>query len=296
LGTGYPRIPGHEVYGLVDKLGAGVIQFKEGEHIGVGWFGGAACEGGNCKSCVAGSRVCCEKGLVTGAHLDGGYAEYMIARQDSIAKLPSDLTPEKAAPLMCAGITMYNALRNSKAKAGDVVVISGIGGLGHLGIQYASKMGFDVVATSRDASKKDLAHKLGAHHYIDASKEDVTGAIQKLGGAKVIIYTATSGKGLETILPALAVEGEVIMVAALNEPVAINTTTLLFKRASIKGWASGDNRDIQDTVAFSKLTNINPMVEVYTWDKVHEAFDRMMDSKAEFRVVMSGGWDKVTVK
>jgi len=191
---------------------------------------------------------------------------------------------------------MFNALRNSRAKPGEVVVISGIGGLGHLGIQYAAKMGYVVVATSRDACKKDLAHKLGAHHYIDTSKDDVTGTLQKLGGAKVVIYTATSPKGLEKLLPALTIEGEVIMVAALHEPVTFDSNTILFKRASIKGWTSGDNRDIQDTIAFSKLTNISPMIEVYTWDKVHEAFDRMMESKAEFRVVMSGGWDKVTIQ
>jgi len=196
---------------------------------------------------------------------------------------------------MCAGITMFNAIRNSKARAGDLVVISGIGGLGHLGIQYASKMGYTVAVTSRDSSKKELAFKLGAHHFIDLSKEDVTTTIQKLGGANLIVYTASSSKGLSPLIPALAIEGEIIIVAALAEPLSIDSVILLFKKASLKGWSSGDNKDIEDTFNFSKLTNIEAMIETFTWDQALQAWDRMMSSKAEFRVVLSGSWDKVTI-
>jgi len=293
--TGFPRIPGHEIYASVDKLGPGVTEYKEGDHVGVGWFGGVNC-GGHCNSCSSGHRVCCEQGLVTGAHLDGGYAEFVIVREHAISHLPAGLSPEKAAPLMCAGLTMFNSLRNSKARPNDLVVISGIGGLGHLGIQYAAKMGFRVVATSRDSSKKDLALKLGAHHYIDSSKEDVTAILKSLGGVNLVIYTATGSKGLAQILPALNVTAEVFMVAALHEPLSIDSNLLLSKRASLRGWCSGDNKEAADTISFSVLTNVYPMVEVFPFSQANEAFDRMMSTKAEFRVVLSGGWDKVNVQ
>jgi len=207
-----------------------------------------------------------------------------------------ELLRKKTAPLMCAGMTMFNSIRNSKARPGDVVVISGVGGLGHLGIQYANKMGYTVVVTSRDSSKKILALKLGAHHFIDTSVDDVTGCIMKLGGAKLVIYTATSSKGLAPLVNALTTEGELFLVAALTEAVTIDTLGLLFKRASIRGWASGDNKDIEDTVAFSKLSHIEPMIETFPWDQINTAFDRMMSAKAEFKVVMSGSWDKVNVQ
>jgi len=236
------------------------------------------------------------EGLVTGAHSDGGYAEYTIVRLDAIARLPSGIPPEKTAPLMCAGMTMFNAIRNSKARPPDVVVISGVGGLGHLGIQYASKMGFRVVVTSRDSSKKDLALKLGAHHYIDTSTDDITASINKLGGAKLVVYTATTSKGLSPLVSALAVEGEIFLVASLTEPVTIDTLALLFKRSSIRGWASGDNKDLEDTIAFSNLHHVEPMVETFPWDQANPAFDRMMSAKAEFKVVLSGSWDKVIVQ
>jgi D-arabinose 1-dehydrogenase-like Zn-dependent alcohol dehydrogenase len=295
LGTGFPRVPGHEIFGTVHKLGPGVTTLNEGDTVGSGWFGGANC-GGDCKSCITANRVCCQKGLVNGAHSDGGYAEYTIVRLDAIARFPHGTSPEKTAPLMCAGMTMFNSIRNSKARPGDVVVISGVGGLGHLGIQYANKMGYTVVVTSRDSSKKILALKLGAHHFIDTSVDDVTGCIMKLGGAKLVIYTATSSKGLAPLVNALTTEGELFLVAALTEAVTIDTLGLLFKRASIRGWASGDNKDIEDTVAFSKLSHIEPMIETFPWDQINTAFDRMMSAKAEFKVVMSGSWDKVNVQ
>jgi len=294
LGGGFPRVPGHEIIGIVNKIGPGVTTLQEGDTVGVGWFGGANC-GGNCRPCITANRVCCEKGLVTGTHSDGGYAEFTISRLDSTAKLPAGISPDKTAPLMCAGMTMFNSIRNSKARPGDVVVITGIGGLGHLGIQYAAKMGFTVVATSRDSSKKELAFKLGAHHFIDSAVDDIVGTLKKLGGAKLIVYTATSSKGLGPLLPALAVEGEVILVAALSEPITLESTLLLFKRASLKGWASGDNKDIEDTFAFSKLNNVESMVETFPWDHATQAWDRMLSSKAEFKVVLSGSWDKVNV-
>jgi len=293
--SGFPRIPGHEIIGTVHKIGAGVTSLQEGDTVGVGWFGGANC-GRNCRSCITANRVCCEKGLVTGVQSDGGYAEYCIVRLDAIAKLPAGISPEKTAPLMCAGMTMYNSIRNSKARPGDLVVISGVGGLGHLGIQYAAKMGFNVVVSSRDSSKKELAFKLGAHHFIDISSEDVTASIQKLGGANLVVYTATSSKGLSPLVNALAVGGEIILVAALTEPLSIDSIALLFKRASLKGWASGDHKDLEDTFAFSRLTQVEPMVETFSWDQGNPAYDRMLSSKAEFKVVLSGSWDKVIIQ
>jgi len=289
LGGGFPRVPGHEIAGRVAKLGPGVNLFKEGELIGVGWFGGGC---GGCNYCRSGRRVCCSKGgVATGSTVDGGYAEYCLANADACARIPEGTDQAKVSPLMCAGITVFNALRHSKASPGDVVAVYGVGGLGHLGIQYANKMGYQTVAISRDHTKKELAFALGAKHYIATATEDIATSLEKLGGAKVVLYTATSGQGLEPLVKGLAAEGEIIMVAALHEPIPIDSTILLHKRASIRGWSSGDNKDVEDTIHFSNLTGVNAKVEIYPFSKVNEGFARMLSADAQFRVVLQGGWE-----
>jgi len=286
FGLGFPRVPGHEIAGVVDEVGPHVTKVKKGDRVGVGWYGSSC---GSCVNCVEDELVCCQKSTSTGVHADGGYAEYTIAREDAVARIPDGLEFSQAGPLMCAGITTFNALRNSGARGGDVVAIVGVGGLGHLGVQFANKLGFKVVAISRGGDKKELSLKLGAHHYIDTKSQDPAPELQKLGGAKVILYTATNGDGINDLIGGLKVGGKILVVAALA-PVPINTIKLIGMNGSIQCWASGDARDSEDTLKFALLTGVHPMIEKFKFSQANEAFKHMLSNNARFRVVLEG-WD-----
>ena len=284
-GIQYPRVPGHEVAGVIDAVGPGVTGWEPGQHVGVGWNGGYC---GECDNCRRGNFFACVKGQVTGLTFDGGYAEYMIAPISGVARMPEDLSPVEAAPLMCAGITTFNALRNSGARGGDVVAILGLGGLGHLGVQYAAKMGFHTVGIARGQDKAPLAKKLGAAVYIDSTSQDPAAELQKLGGAKVILATATNGEAMSAVQGGLGVGGTLIIVGAA-ESMQVSPVGLLLTNRSIKGWNSGMSIDSQDTLAFSARTGIRSMNETYPFEKVAEAYDRMLSGKARFRVVLEIG-------
>jgi D-arabinose 1-dehydrogenase-like Zn-dependent alcohol dehydrogenase len=280
----YPRVPGHEVIGTVDALGDGVAGWQLGQRIGVGWHGGNC---GYCDACRRGDAFACETTtLVTGVTHDGGYADYMIAPASALARVPDDLSAIEAAPLMCAGITTFNALRNSDARPGEVVAVLGIGGLGHLGVQFAAKLGFKTVAIARGADKAPLARQLGAHHYIDSEAEDPAAALQKLGGAKVILATATSGAAMSAVQGGLAVRGT-LMIIGVPDRLDINPLPLILGSRSVKGWYSGTSIDSQQTLTFSALTGVRSMNEIYPFAKVAEAYDRMMSGRARFRVVLT---------
>ena len=283
-GITYPRVPGHEVIGRVDAVGAEVHGWEQGERAGVGWHGGNC---GYCRSCRHGDTFACEtENLVTGITHDGGYGEYMIAPANSVAHVPEGLAATDAGPLMCAGITTFNALRHSGAGAGDLVAVHGIGGLGHLAVQYARKLGFETVAVARGADKADFARELGAHHYIDSDAEDAAAALQKLGGAKAILATVTSGEAMGAIQGGLGVNGTLMVIGAVPSLNA-DTLFLLRGRRSIKGWYSGVARDSEDTLAFSQLNGVKSMNEVYPLSRVAEAYERMMSGRARFRVVLT---------
>ncbi|MCG5072327.1 alcohol dehydrogenase [Paraburkholderia tagetis] len=285
-GLQYPRVPGHEIAGVVEKLGAGIEDWQVGQRVGVGWHGGHC---GHCESCRRGDFVLCKSALVPGISYDGGYAQYMVAPQEALARMPDDLADVDAAPLLCAGITTFNALRRSGALAGDVVAILGIGGLGHLGVQYAHKMGFVTVAIARGNDKAPLARQLGAHHYIDSEAQNVAEALQALGGARVILATATSGKAMSAAIGGLGVNGKLIMVGVSEEPVEVPITQFIMGRNSVQGWPSGTAADSQDTLAFSALSGVKPMIEEYPLSRAAEAYERMMSGKARFRVVLVPG-------
>ncbi len=282
-GLEYPRIPGHEIAGIIEEMGSGVEGWKQGQRVGVGWHGGHC---GRCEPCRRGDFVLCQRGLVPGISYDGGYAEYMIAPVEALARIPEDLSDVEAAPLLCAGITTFNALRKSGARAGDVVAILGIGGLGHLGVQYANKMGFETVAIARGKDKEALAKKLGARHYIDSRAQNVAEALKGLGGAKIILATVTSGKAMSATIGGLAIDGKLIMVGASEEPVEVPIVQFIMGRHSVQGWPSGTSSDSQDTLAFSVMTGIKPMIEEYPLERAAEAYGRMMSGEARFRVVL----------
>ena len=282
-GIQYPRVPGHEVAGTIDKIGAGVAGWKAGQHVGVGWNGGYC---GYCDHCRRGNFFACVDSQVTGLNFDGGYAEYMVAPASAVALMPADLPPADAAPLMCAGVTTFNALRNSGAGPGDVVAVLGLGGLGHLGVQYAAKMGFHTVGIARGKDKEELARKLGAAVYIDSQSQDPSAELQKLGGAKVILATATSGDAMSAVQGGLAVNGTLLIVGAA-ESMQVSPLNLLMGCRSVKGWYSGTSIDSQDTLMFSTRTGVRSMNEVYPLDRAAEAYDRMMSGKARFRVVLT---------
>jgi D-arabinose 1-dehydrogenase-like Zn-dependent alcohol dehydrogenase len=283
-GLQYPRIPGHEVVGLVDAVGAGVAQWKPGQRVGVGWHGGHC---GYCDSCRSGDFFACKVALqVTGISFDGGYAEYLVAPAVAVALVPDDLSPVEAAPLMCAGITTYNALRNSGARAGDVVAVLGLGGLGHLGVQYAVKMGFKTVGIARGKDKEPLARKLGAHHYLDSQSQDVAAELQKLGGARVILATVTNGDAMSAVQGGLGVNGTLMVIGAAQS-MQISPLVLITGSRSVKGWYSGTAVDSQDALAFSVLSGVRSMNEIYPLEKVAEAYERMESGKARFRVVLA---------
>jgi D-arabinose 1-dehydrogenase-like Zn-dependent alcohol dehydrogenase len=285
-GLKYPRVPGHEVVGLVDALGEGVTQWGIRQRVGVGWHGGHC---GHCDHCRNGDFFGCETGLkITGIDFDGGYADYMVAPAIALASVPEHLSPAEAAPLMCAGITTYNALRNSGARAGDLVAVHGLGGLGHLGVQYAAKMGFKTVAIARGKDKEALARKLGAAQYIDSEAGDPGAALQRLGGAKVIIATVTSGEAMSSVQTGLGINGTLMVIGAAQS-MQVSPLFLLSGRRSVKGWYSGTAVDSQDTLAFSVLTGVRSMNETYPLEKAGEAYQRMESGKARFRVVLITG-------
>jgi D-arabinose 1-dehydrogenase-like Zn-dependent alcohol dehydrogenase len=284
-GMQYPRVPGHEVVGVIDAVDAGVVGLARGQRVGVGWNGGYC---GHCEPCVRGNFFACETHQVTGLTFDGGYAEYMIAPATAVARFPDALPPIESAPLLCAGITTFNALRNSGAGPGEVVAVQGLGGLGHLGVQFAAKMGFNTVAVARGPDKAAFARELGASSYIDSESEDAAAELQKLGGAKVILATATSAEAMAALQPGLAVNGTLMILGAVQS-MAIAPLVLLQGRRSIRGWYSGTAIDSQDTLAFSARTGVRSMNEIYPLERAAEAYDRMMSGKARFRVVLTTG-------
>lgn len=284
-GIQYPRVPGHEIAGVVDAVGAAVAGWKEGQRVGVGWHGGHC---GYCDSCRRGDFVTCQVApQVPGIAYDGGYAEYMIAPVSALAGIPEGLSAVDAGPLMCAGITTFNSLRNSGARPGDLVAILGIGGLGHLGIQFAAKMGFRTVAIARGTDKEPLARKLGAWSYIDSKTQDPAAELLKLGGAKVVLATVTNGDAMNATLGGLGVNGKLIILGAAAEPLQVPGIPLLLGRRSILGWPSGSSIDSQDTLSFSLLTGVRAMSEVFPLERAAEAYEHMMSGKARFRAVLT---------
>jgi len=285
-GIAYPRVPGHEVAGIIDAVGAEVAGWKPGQRVGVGWYGGHC---GYCESCRRGDFITCRRGLVTGISFDGGYADYMIAPAQALALVPQELDAVAAAPLLCAGITTFNALRNGGARAGDLVAILGVGGLGHLGVQFAARMGFNTVAIARGKDKELLARKLGARHYIDSQTQNPAEALAKLGGAKVILATATSAKAMSAVIGGLGVDGKLVIVGAASDPLEMSALQLIGGRRSIAGWPSGAAIDSEDTMNFSALTGARSMNEVFPLERAAEAYERMMSGQARFRVVLTTG-------
>jgi D-arabinose 1-dehydrogenase-like Zn-dependent alcohol dehydrogenase len=285
-GIAYPRVPGHEVAGVVDAVAADVPLYKPGQRVGLGWHGGHC---NYCNPCRRGDFILCENGQISGVSFDGGYADYVIAPANALALIPDDLADVDAAPLLCAGITTFNALRHSGAHPGDTVAILGIGGLGHLGVQYAAKSGYRTVAIARGQDKAPLAKQLGAHIYIDSTTQDPAAELQKLGGAAVILSTLTSADALAPAVNGLGPNGKLIVVGVPEKPFELNVLPLIMGNRSVAGWASGTGMDSEDTLNFSALSGIRPMVETYPLDHAAEAFDRMMSGKARFRVVLTTG-------
>jgi D-arabinose 1-dehydrogenase-like Zn-dependent alcohol dehydrogenase len=283
-GITFPRVPGHEVVGKIDALGEGVSGWKIGQRVGVGFLGGHC---GKCQSCRRGDFVNCTNQPVTGAHFDGGYAEVMMAIPNGLVAIPDGLSSVDAAPLLCAGITTFNALRRSVAKPGDLVAILGIGGLGHLGVQFAAHMGFEVVAIARGAEKEDLAKKLGAHHYIDSSSGDPAAALKALGGAQVILATASDGKAMSAIMGGLAPRGRMIVLGAASDSIQVSPFQLLFNSVGVEGALTGSPIDNEDTLDFSLLKGIKPMIETVPLEKAEEGYRKMMSNKARFRIVLT---------
>jgi propanol-preferring alcohol dehydrogenase len=278
-----PRIPGHEIAGRIDAVGAGVTPWKAGDRAGVGWHGGHCFV---CNACRKGLFINCEKAKVTGATHDGGYAEYVVVPAEAVARIPAGMDAVTAAPLLCAGITTYNALRNTGARAGDTVAVQGIGGLGHLGIQYAAKMGFRTVAVSSGADKEALARELGAHEYIDTKVIPAAEGLQKLGGADVILATAPHSAAIASTFDGLKVRGKLLLVAAPFEPLAVSAFGLLSGR-TVAGWPSGSAIDSEETMAFSQLTGVKPRVETFRLEQAEEALTRMLENKVRFRAVLT---------
>jgi len=283
-GIQYPRIPGHEVVGVIDAVGSDVPDWKPGMRVGVGWHGGHC---GHCSSCRKGDFITCAEGKIPGISYDGGYAEYMIAPFEALASVPDDLKSQDAAPLLCAGLTTFNSLRHSGAVTGDLVAILGIGGLGHLGVQFAAKMGFKTVAIARGADKGPLAKKLGAQIYIDSTVQNAAEELTKLGGAKVILATVTDAKSMSAMIGGLGIGGKLVVLGASGEPIQVSPLQLIGGRKSIAGWPSGTSSDSEDTLKFSVLSNVRPMIETYPLSKAVEAYEYMMSGKARFRVVLT---------
>ena len=286
-GIALPRVPGHEVIGRVDALGPGVEGWTIGQRVGVGWHGGYC---GKCDPCRRGKFFACVSGPpITGISHDGGYGEYMIAPVTSLARVPEGLSATDAAPLMCAGVTTFNALRNSGARSGDIVAVHGLGGLGHLGVQFAAKMGFHTVAVARGVDKAQLALSLGADRYIDSTVEDPAKALAAMGGARVVLATVTDADAMSAIVGGLGVEGALLVLGAPQTPLAVSAVPLIFGNRGVAGWYSGVSIDSEDTLAFSARTGVRSMNEVMPLAEVDGAFERMMSGKARFRVVLAVG-------
>lgn len=279
----YPRVPGHEVVGKVDAVGDGVPQWKAGQRAGIGWYGGH-CR--RCEPCRRGDLVACQNPLIPGITYDGGYADYVVAPAEALVAIPDSLKSMDAAPLLCAGITTFNALRNSGAKPPDTVAILGMGGLGHLGVQFSAKMGFNTVAIARGADKEQFAHELGARHYIDSTAGNVAEGLQKLGGARVILATVTDADAMSAALGGLGYSGKFVILGIPAKPIQASVPGMVLQRQSIQGWPSGTSIDSEDTLKFSEITGVLPLIEKFPLERAAEAYDRMMSGKARFRVVL----------
>lgn len=283
-GIQYPRVPGHEVVGVIEKVGARVRNWQEGQRVGVGWHGGHCFE---CEQCRRGDFVLCRNGKVCGISYDGGYAEYMVAPHEALAAIPEELQAQEAAPLLCAGITVYNSLRNSGVKPGSMVAVQGIGGLGHLAIQYAKRMGFRTVAISGTPDKRALAKELGAGEFLNAQEHNVAKELKKMGGADIIMATAPNSEAISSLIAGLGVNGKLLVLAATLEPIQVAPLQLIMGRNSIAGWPSGTAKDSEDTLQFSARNNTLPMIETFPLEKAAEAYERMITNKARFRVVLT---------
>ncbi len=283
-GIQYPRIPGHEVAGVVEEVGAGVTAWKEGQRVGVGWHGG---HDNTCRECRRGDFINCRNAKICGIDYDGGYQQYMIAPVEALAAIPDSLTDVEAAPLLCAGITTYNSLRHSGALPGDLVAVQGVGGLGHLGIQFASKFGYRVAAISRGSQNAALAKRLGANLYIDTQATNAVEELQKLGGAQVILATAPNSKAMSALIDGLAPNGTLMVIGAAPDAIEVTPIQLIAGSRTVQGWASGTPADSEDTLNFAALSGVRPMIETYPLEKAEEGYARMMSGKAEFRVVLT---------
>ena len=283
-GIQFPRVLGHEVAGLLEAVGSEVPEWKVGARVGVGWHGGHC---GHCASCRRGDFITCTTLQIPGISYDGGYADYMIAPFEALAAIPDELTSADAAPLLCAGITTFNALRHSGAGPGDLVAVLGIGGLGHLGIQFAAKMGCHTVAVARGTDKEPMARQLGAQHYIDSTTQNVASELTKLGGARVILATLTDTQSMSSAVGGLGVDGKLVVIGVSLQPIEVPPPALISMRRSIVGWPSGTASDSEDTMDFSVLSNIRPLIETFPLERATEAYERMMSGKARFRVVLT---------
>jgi D-arabinose 1-dehydrogenase-like Zn-dependent alcohol dehydrogenase len=283
-GIQYPRVPGHEIAGHIDAVGADVTQWTVGQRVGVGWHGGHCF---TCEFCRRGDFVLCRKEKITAIHFDGGYAEYMVAPAEAVAAIPNELPAAEAAPLLCAGITVFNSLRNAGGRPGDLVAVLGIGGLGHLGIQYARQMGFRTVAIGRGADKEDLARKLGASTYLDTTAGSPASALLKMGGARMVLATAPDSKSISDMVDGLAPGGKLLVIGASFDALTITPIQLIGGRKNVQGWPSGTAMDSEDTLNFSAQTGVRPMIERYPLEKAAEGFDQMMSGRARFRAVLT---------
>ena len=280
----YPRVPGHEVAGTVEAVGEGVPHWRVGQRVGIGWFGGACF---TCTPCRKGDFISCVEGRVTGLSADGGYADYVLAPADALAAVPDELSDEEAAPLMCAGVTTFNGLRESGARSGDLVAVIGLGGLGHLGVQFAARMGFEVVAIARGEEKGEFAHQLGAHHYLDSTQVDVAAGLSRLGGAATVLSTVTDSAATTAAVGGLAPRGRLVVVGVPQQPLQLSAADLIPASRLVAGHASGTAKDSEDTLRFAALTGVRPMVETTPLAEAEQAFERMMSGQARFRVVLT---------
>lgn len=285
-GLQLPRVPGHEISGRIDAVGAGVAQWKPGQRVGVGWHGGHCFV---CDACRRGDFVLCQNEKITSISFDGGYGEYTIIPAEAVASIPDSLSAEEAAPLLCAGITVFNSMRNSGTRSGELVAVQGIGGLGHLAVQYARQMGFHTVAIGRGGDKEPLARKLGAHAYIDSGATDAAAELKKLGGARLILATAPDAKSISAILGGLAGNGKLLVVGVPFEPISVSVIQIVLRKNAIQGWPSGSSIDSEDTLRFSALSGVRPMIEKYPLAKVAEAYDQMISGRVRFRAVLTMG-------
>lgn len=285
-GVTFPVVPGHEIAGVVEELGEGVNGWEVGQRVGVGWFGGNC---GYCEPCRRGQLIDCQNMEVPGVTMDGGYADYVVVRASAMAAMPNELADEDAGPLLCAGITTFNALRRSEAKAGDRVAVLGVGGLGHLGVQFAAKLGFETVAVARGTEKEELARKLGAHHYVDSTAGDPAAALQELGGVDLILSTVTASDAIGAVFGGLRPKGTLLVVGSSMEPIPVPAAALIGGDKTIAGHASGPSIESEDTLNFSVLSGVRPMIETMPLERAGEAYEKMISGRARFRMVITTG-------